>query len=312
MATYVSELRRNADTKQVKVVVSENNTIVEKIVVGKPISAAALARTGLGNFKELLDATDSNGNRLSGTTDAVADGSLLVVNKTTGNIETAKNRLFAFNKLEFIDNEIRTSSDTSTLILNPYPSNDSGLVVIKGDLRVDGTTTTVNSTEVSINDKALILADSGGTVRSDFNDAGIILFTADSTEIFGTTSPNILYDATADVWNFSRSITVQGINLTGDISLSDSSLKTFLDSNDFQFSAGVASIQDEAIQDVVGAMIAGQGTNIEVFYNDVNGTLEFEVALASNDSAGVALFDATNFNVTAGAVTVNTVDGGTY
>jgi hypothetical protein len=312
MATYVSELRRNADTKQVKVVVSENNTIVEKIVVGKPISAAALARTGLGNFKELLDATDSNGNRLSGTTDNVADGSLLVVNKTTGNIETAKNRLFAFNKLEFIDNEIRTSSDTSTLILNPYPSNDSGLVVIKGDLRVDGTTTTVNSTEVSINDKALILADSGGTVRSDFNDAGIILFTADSTEIFGTTSPNILYDATADVWNFSRSITVQGINLTGDISLSDSSLKTFLDSNDFQFSAGVASIQDEAIQDVVGAMIAGQGTNIEVFYNDVNGTLEFEVPLASNDSAGVALFDATNFNVTAGAVTVNTVDGGTY
>jgi hypothetical protein len=312
MATYVSELRRNADTKQVKVVVSENNTIVEKIVVGKPISAAALARISSGNFKELLDATDSNGNRLSGTTDAVADGSLLVVNKTTGNIETAKNRLFAFNKLEFIDNEIRTSSDTSTLILNPYPSNDSGLVVIKGDLRVDGTTTTVNSTEVSINDKALILADSGGTVRSDFNDAGIILFTADSTEIFGTTSPNILYDATADVWNFSRSITVQGINLTGDISLSDSSLKTFLDSNDFQFSAGVASIQDEAIQDVVGAMIAGQGTNIEVFYNDVNGTLEFEVPLASNDSAGVALFDATNFNVTAGAVTVNTVDGGTY
>jgi hypothetical protein len=312
MATYVSELRRNADTKQVKVVVSENNTIVEKIVVGKPISAAALVRSGLGDFKELLDATDSNGNRLSGTTDNVADGSLLVVNKTTGNIETAKNRLFAFNKLEFIDNEIRTSSDTSTLILNPYPSNDSGLVVIKGDLRVDGTTTTVNSTEVSINDKALILADSGGTVRSDFNDAGIILFTADSTEIFGTTSPNILYDATADVWNFSRSITVQGINLTGDISLSDSSLKTFLDSNDFQFSAGVASIQDEAIQDVVGAMIAGQGTNIEVFYNDVNGTLEFEVPLASNDSAGVALFDATNFNVTAGAVTVNTVDGGTY
>jgi hypothetical protein len=312
MATYVSELRRNADTKQVKVVVSENNTIVEKIVVGKPISAAALARISSGNFKELLDATDSNGNRLSGTTDNVADGSLLVVNKTTGNIETAKNRLFAFNKLEFIDNEIRTSSDTSTLILNPYPSNDSGLVVIKGDLRVDGTTTTVNSTEVSINDKALILADSGGTVRSDFNDAGIILFTADSTEIFGTTSPNILYDATADVWNFSRSITVQGINLTGDISLSDSSLKTFLDSNDFQFSAGVASIQDEAIQDVVGAMIAGQGTNIEVFYNDVNGTLEFEVPLASNDSAGVALFDATNFNVTAGAVTVNTVDGGTY
>ena len=119
MATYVSELRRNADTKQVKVVVSENNTIVEKIVVGKPISAAALARIGFDNFKELLDATDSDGNRLSGTTDAVADGSLLVVNKTTGNIEAAKNRLFAFNKLEFIDNEIRTSSDTSTLILNP-------------------------------------------------------------------------------------------------------------------------------------------------------------------------------------------------
>ena len=84
MATYVSELRRNADAKKVKVTY-KNGTIVEKIVVGKPISLSDVR----GNLlRDLNDVADSDGLLLGGNTVNVKDGSLLVFNKTTNRFET--------------------------------------------------------------------------------------------------------------------------------------------------------------------------------------------------------------------------------
>ena len=84
MATYVSELRRNADAKKVKVTY-KNGTIVEKIVVGKPISLSDVR----GNLlRDLNDVADSDGVLLGGNTVNVKDGSLLVFNKTTNRFET--------------------------------------------------------------------------------------------------------------------------------------------------------------------------------------------------------------------------------
>jgi hypothetical protein len=52
-----------------------------------------------------------------------------------------------------------TISGPSTLILDPAGVGDNtGLVVIKGDLQIDGTTTTVNSTELVVDDKNITLA----------------------------------------------------------------------------------------------------------------------------------------------------------
>jgi hypothetical protein len=47
------------------------------------------------------------------------------------------------------------------MIIDPYPAgNDSeGLVIIKGDLQIDGTTTTVNSASMSVNDPTIELGD---------------------------------------------------------------------------------------------------------------------------------------------------------
>ena len=47
------------------------------------------------------------------------------------------------------------------LYIDPYPDglSNEGTVVIKGDLQVDGTTTSVNSTVVSINDPIIVLGD---------------------------------------------------------------------------------------------------------------------------------------------------------
>lgn len=85
MATYVSELRRNADTKKVKISYKDGTTIVEKIVVGKPISLSDVR----GNLlRDLNDVADSDGVALGGNTVNVKDGSLLVFNKSSNRFET--------------------------------------------------------------------------------------------------------------------------------------------------------------------------------------------------------------------------------
>jgi len=84
MATYVSELRRNADAKKIKVTY-KNGTIVEKIVVKKPISLSD-ARGNL--LRDLGDVADSAGDLLNSITTNVQDGSLLVFNKNTNRFET--------------------------------------------------------------------------------------------------------------------------------------------------------------------------------------------------------------------------------
>jgi len=83
MATYVSELRRNKDTHKVKIEY-RNGTVVEKIVVKKPI---ALTDVRSGLLRDLNDVTDSDGLILGGITTNLKDGSLLVFNKATNQFE---------------------------------------------------------------------------------------------------------------------------------------------------------------------------------------------------------------------------------
>jgi len=61
-------------------------------------------------------------------------------------------------------------------IIDPSPYNDNigGKVIIKGDLQVDGTTTTINSSVVDISDKTIVLA-SRATNSSQADTAGFII-----------------------------------------------------------------------------------------------------------------------------------------
>ena len=47
------------------------------------------------------------------------------------------------------------------MIIDPFPAGGDadGLVIIKGDLQIDGTTTTVNSASMSVNDPTIELGD---------------------------------------------------------------------------------------------------------------------------------------------------------
>lgn len=71
-----------------------------------------------------------------------------------------------------------TGDDT----LNIGDSGDDTTVVIRGNLQVDGTTTTVNSTTLTVDDK-IITAASGGANAAGVGTAGIEIDTSDGTQL---------------------------------------------------------------------------------------------------------------------------------
>ena len=84
----------------------------------------------------------------------------------------------------------------ATLIIDPAAEgNDTGTVQIKGNLQVDGTTTTINSTTLSIDDKNIVLAD-GSTLDSQADGAGIT--------VKGTTDKTLNWVDATDAWTSSE------------------------------------------------------------------------------------------------------------
>ena len=89
-----------------------------------------------------------------------------------------------FDQVKIEDNVISTmSGGTDTLYIDPYPDglSNEGTVIVKGNLQVDGTTTTVNSTSKTLNDPILHVGDttSTRTVMADAN-SGATTLTLDS------------------------------------------------------------------------------------------------------------------------------------
>ena len=78
--------------------------------------------------------------------------------------------------------------------------DDTGTVVIAGNLQVDGTTTTINSTTVTVDDKNMVLA-SGAADGSAADGAGITIDGANAT---------MTYDNATDSFDFNKNITVNG------------------------------------------------------------------------------------------------------
>ena len=65
------------------------------------------------------------------------------------------------DNLKLDGNTLSTINSIQELIIDPFPAGGDadGLVIIKGDLQIDGTTTTVNSASMSVNDPTIELAD---------------------------------------------------------------------------------------------------------------------------------------------------------
>ena len=92
----------------------------------------------------------------------------------------------------------------STFTIDPAAVGDNtGTLVIAGNLQVDGTTTTINSTTLTIDDKNIVLA-SGAANAAAANGAGI------EVDISGVTNPSIIYNSN-DTWDFNKTPVINGL-----------------------------------------------------------------------------------------------------
>lgn len=164
-------------------------------------TGALVVEGGVGIEKNLnvggdLDITGGTtiGGNLGITGDLQVDGNTTLGNSSTdqvtitGNINqtgiTTIAGLFYADSVGINSNTIFTRSGSgNVLYLDPYPDglSNEGTVVVKGDLQVDGTTTTVNSVTVTSNNPIYVVGDNA-TTRTvlSVGSAGTTLLSIDS------------------------------------------------------------------------------------------------------------------------------------
>jgi hypothetical protein len=194
------------------------------------------------------------------------------------------------DNLKLDGNTLSSTDGSNTLYIDPAPEDsDGGNLIIRGNLQVQGTQTIINSTTMSVNDLNLVLADSA-TGGAAADGAGI---TVGGAQFVGT-KPSIIWDNSNTAWDFNY-----GLNIEAGID--DANTITF---NDVKIM--------EAIEDhlTTNFFLAGEG--IDLTYVDGSNQLTISAEDATSSNKGVASFNATEFSVSSGAVSLAVVDGGTF
>ena len=167
-----------------------------------------------------------------------------------------------FDSVKIENNVISTLPGSGdTLYIDPYPDGLSGdgTVVIKGNLHVDGTTTSVNSTVLSINDPIIVIGDvtSTRTVMSPVA-SGVSTITIDSTVgintgdvIQGSASlPNSGITTITAYNSTTKIITIQGTTTAGITTTTQLTITHAFDTNTdrgvaFDYNTGVGTANNK-------------------------------------------------------------------
>jgi len=122
--------------------------------------------------------------------------------KTTSDLTEGDNEYYTSAKADArvnsvlgsgVDNIVTTGylRGPSTFTIDPAGHGDNtGKVVIAGDLQVDGTTTTINSTELTIDDKTIVVA-ANATDAADAHNAGLQIAGADASLVYSSLEDNM-------------------------------------------------------------------------------------------------------------------------
>jgi hypothetical protein len=233
----------------------------------------------------------------------------------------------------FADNVI--SSTNSTIVIDPAGvGDDTGTLQIKGNLQVDGTTTTVNSTTISIDDVILTLGGDTAPTTDDNKDRGVEFRYYDTqarlgfygwddsyTTLAGTTGGyRFLYDATNTSEVFSG--TDAGV-IAGNLALSSNVGSTSISTGTLVVTGGTGISQNLNVGGTLtltgaatlnnNVTIVGSNTAATEYFRIQNGSAatKFQVDTSSGNTSitgTLAVTDATTLTgnlTTQSASTVN-------
>ena len=239
------------------------------------------------------------------------------------------------------------STSGNVLYIDPFPDglSSDGLLIVKGSLQVDGTTTTVNSTNATLNDPVMHLGDvtSTRTVMLDVA-VGVSTITLDSVvgintgDILATTGIDASGIATVSSYNtISKVVTFTGTSSAGITTESQVTVTHAFDTNtdrgiSFSYNTGSGSVNnkkgffgyiDEGSSNTLSnapdrswtyipeaTVTANSATGVRGFL-DVKG-LYFQSSDYASSGNGIMYFDATGRSIvsagtTAGITTSNFV-----
>jgi hypothetical protein len=124
-----------------------------------------------------IDTTGTGNDIIVTSTDATVNASTVTFRGTAGagtDMTLTMTGQLNVDNVRIDGNTIFTTDNSNTLYLDPAPMADNGgTVIIKGNLQVDGTTTTVNSTTVTIDDPVFSLGGDTTPSGDDNLDRGI-------------------------------------------------------------------------------------------------------------------------------------------
>ena len=256
------------------------------------ISGQGALTSGLASTDELMISDAGTVKRM----DVSVLQSYLQSNLTfTSNTDVDVNNANLLSRLAALESSGGAANENITI------GADSGdTIVITGNLQVSGTTTTVNSTTVNLNDHNIVL-DSGNSTSAVVDGAGITLEGGTGDDATFT------YNASSNAFEFklgssfedikSAGITAASLDISGDADI-DGTLET-----DALTINGTAIA--EVINDRIGAVVtAGEG--IDVTNDDGANTVTIAGEDATASNKGIASFSSDDFSISSGAVTVKT------
>jgi len=192
----------------------------------------------------------------------------------------------------------------------------TGNVTVGGNLVVNGTTTSVNSTILEVADLNITVA-KGAANAAAANGAGLTVEGAGAT--FSYTSAN-------DRWNLNKDLVVGTVfgALSGNASTATAlaTARTISISGDISYTSaafdGSGNVTGTGTLATVNSNTGtfGSSTVIPSFTVNAKGLITAvttnSIPNATTSTLGLASFNSTDFSVTSGAVSIAQVDGGTY